>query len=259
MVKVGGHAFASLEVTSPVLADLADDVARVRASGTDVAIVHGGGPQIAELLERLGMPSTFHEGLRVTSAATMEVVAMALYLVNAKITAALNHAGLAAAGVSGVDAGLFTSASIGAPWDRAGAAPKVRTGLVEALWASATTPVVSSVALDDAGELLNLNADTAAGALAAAVGADRLVLLSDVDQVLSDPSDPASALGRIDRALANELIATGAVREGMRPKVAAALDALAGGARSVTLANGTRPHALRDVLAGVTPTTEVVA
>jgi acetylglutamate kinase len=259
VVKVGGHAFASLDASSPVLRDLAEDVSALRTAGTEVALVHGGGPQIADLLARLGMESQFVDGLRVTSPEAMEVVAMALSLVNLRITAALGHAGLAAVGVAGVDDHLFEAASLGEPWGRAGSTPTVRTRVLDALWAQGLTPVVSSVAPDATGDLLNVNADAAAGALAGAVGADQLVLLSDVDQVRADPEDPASALAHLDGARARAMIASGAIREGMRPKVHAALDALAGGARRVTLANGTRRHALREVLAGALAATEVVA
>lgn len=258
VVKLGGHALDSLEPRSPRLVELALDIAQLCAAGTDVALLHGGGPQISALLDGLGMKSQFHEGLRVTDAPTMAVVAMALGYVNLQLTAALNQAGLDCVGLSGADTTLLCASSLGEPWQRAGSAPKVRVDIVASLWQSGVTPVISPLAVDENGELLNCNADVAAGALAGALGADVLVLLSDVDQLRSDVTDESSGLATVVRLQIAELLATGQARNGMRPKMMAALDALDGGAQRILLANGTRPHALRDALAGHIPTTEVI-
>jgi acetylglutamate kinase len=258
VVKLGGHALHALNTRSPVLVDLAQDIAQLRAQGTDVVVVHGGGPQIAALLASVGLESRFHEGLRVTDRRTMSYTAMALGEVNLLITAALNQAGLASAGVSGADATMTCAASLGEPWERAGGVPKVRDDIVTTLWAAGLTPIVSPVAVDEFGDLLNCNADTVAGALAAALGAEVLVLLSDVDQLRSEPDDASTALSLVTAAQVREMLASQSARDGMRPKVNAALDALDGGAHRVLLANGTRRHALRDALARSIPTTEVV-
>lgn len=259
VVKLGGHALDSLAPDAPVLVALAEDVARLREEGVEVAVVHGGGPQIAALLDALGRESHFHDGLRVTDEETMEYVAMALGQVNVHLVAALAHAGLACAGLSGVDGGTLRSRALGAPWGRAGGVPRVSTTLLEALWGAGVTPVVSSIAADEDGALVNCNADTAAGALAGALDAAALVLLSDVDQLRADPEDPGTSLASVSATEVRALLASGAARDGMRPKMSAALDALAGGARRVTLANGTRPHALAATLAGEWATTEVLA
>jgi acetylglutamate kinase len=259
VVKLGGHALDSLSPRSPVLVDLAQDIGELRAQGTNVVVVHGGGPQIAALLASVGLESKFHEGLRITDSATMGYTAMALAQVNLLITAALNQAGLASIGISGVDTTMLCAVALGEPWDRAGDAPKVRDDIVTTLWSTGLTPVVSPVAVDERGELLNCNADTVAGALAGALGAEVLVLLSDVDQLRSDPEDEATALTSVTGAQVREMLARNAAREGMRPKVIAALDALGAGARRVLVANGTRPHALRDALARTIATTEVLA
>ena len=259
VVKIGGHALDELHARSPVLTDLAADLAALQQSGTHAALVHGGGPQIRELLERVGIESSFHQGLRVTSALSMGYVAMALSHVNLCITAALNKNGLSAVGLSGADATLLVATSLGDPWDRAGGEPRVQTDIITALWANGVTPVLSSIAIDEHGELLNVNADTAAGALAGALDADALVLLSDVDQLRAVPDDEATAMTHVTAAQVNDMIAAGTIREGMRPKMVAALDALGGGARRVIMANGTRPHALFGALNGSLPTTEVVA
>jgi acetylglutamate kinase len=256
VVKLGGHALDSLAPTSPVLVALASDVAQLRS---DAVLVHGGGPQIAALLDSVGRSSRFIEGLRVTDEATMDYVAMALAQVNTHLVAALGQSGLRCVGLSGVDGATLRAQAVGEPWGRIAATPKVDPDIVLALWARDFTPVVSPVAVDDDGGLLNCNADAAAGALAGALDAEVLVLLSDVDQLRRDPDDASSALARVGADDVREMLESGAAREGMKPKMTAALDALDAGARRVVLANGTRPHALRDALAGTIPTTEVLA
>ncbi len=258
VVKLGGHALDSLRPTAPVLVDLAHDITELKSRGIDVALVHGGGPQIADLLDTAGLASRFVNGLRITDTVTMMYVAMALQHVNLLITAALSHNGVSSVGIGGGDGSLFTSVSLGEPWLRAGATPTVRTELVSALWASGFSPVISPLAIDAEGELLNCNADTSAGALAGALDADLLVLLSDIDQLRADVDDPSSALAKVSVAEVEKLVETGAIKEGMRPKVAAALDALHAGAARIVIANGKRPHALRDALESHIPTTEVV-
>jgi acetylglutamate kinase len=258
VVKVGGHALDSLTPSSSVLRELAEDISHLMRAGTEVVLVHGGGPQIAELLASVGVESRFHEGLRITDAQTMEYVAMALGHVNILISAAMNHAGLASVGVSGADGSLLRSAALGEPWLRAGAVPVVHPEVITSLWANGFCPVVSSLAVDANGELVNCNADTAAGALAGSLDADALVLLSDIDQLRRDPEDASSSLAEATSREVADLIASGAAREGMRPKMQAALDALDAGARRVIMGNGTRPHALRSSLDASVPITEVV-
>jgi acetylglutamate kinase len=257
VVKLGGHALDTLGVRSRVLIALASDVVALQGEGTNVVIVHGGGPQIAALLDAVGLKSDFHEGLRVTNEMTMEYVAMALSLVNLHLVAALNQAGLACVGLSGADVSTFSATALGAPWGQVGASPKVDTGLIETLWGAGVTPVTSSLAVDEGGELVNCNADAAAGALAGALNAQSLVLLSDVDQLRSDPLDDRTSISSISDRDVRRLLEAGNAREGMRPKMLAALGALESGAQRVVLANGSRPHALRDALAGTIPTTEV--
>jgi acetylglutamate kinase len=233
VVKLGGHTLDSLAPNAQVLVDLANDVAALRSKGTEVVIVHGGGPQISQLLATVGVESRFHEGLRITDSTTMGYVAMALGQV-------------------------LHSTSLGTPWNRAGTAPKVQADLIETLWRDGFTVVLSPVALDADGELLNCNADTVAGAVAGAVGASSLVLLSDIDQLRAQLDDADSALASVTSAEVKAMIDSGAARDGMRPKMTAALDALDGGAYRIVMANGTRAHALRDALTNSIPTTEVV-
>ena len=259
VVKMGGHALDDLRPTSELLGALAEDLGALVGGGHEVLVVHGGGPQIADLLARVGLPSEFHEGLRITSGETMDYVAMALASVNLALVRALSHAGLTCVGVNGADAGLFTGRSLGAPWDRAATVAAVDPTVVELVWGARMVPVVSPVGVDDEGHLLNCNADIVAGALAGSLRAATLVLLSDVDQLRLDPDDPASVVTHVSASWVREMIQSGAARDGMRPKMTAALDALDAGAQRVVLANGRRAHALRDVFDESVPTTEVVA
>ncbi len=259
VVKIGGHALDTLEPSGELLVALAHDVAALNATGTNVVIVHGGGPQIQALLDAVGLPSRFVDGLRVTDDLTLTYVTMALAEVNLRLVAALNAAGLASVGLTGADGSALRAAALGEPWGQVAGVPTVDAELVRTSWAIGVTPVVSPIAVDDCGGLLNCNADTVAGALAAALNARALLLLSDIDQLRDDPLDEATALASVNASDVRKLLEAGAARDGMRPKLLAALDALEGGARRVLMANGTRLHAMRDALAGTIPTTEVVA
>ncbi len=254
VVKVGGHALDDLSPTSPIFTDLAEDVASLER----VVIVHGGGPQIADLLSRVQLESRFHEGLRVTDDATMEVVSMALSHVNTLVVAGLVRAGHRAAGVNGVSGNLLSSVVESQSLGRLAGRIRVQADLLVSLLDAGWTPVVSPVTRGEDGGLLNCNADAAAGALARALNADALVLLSDIDHVRSDPDDPSSVLTTLTRRELTDLLDSGTARDGMRPKLNAALEALDAGARRVVLANGTRPHALRGVLNHTIPSTEVL-
>lgn len=258
VVKVGGHALDSLEPDAPVLVALASDIATLRDEGSDVLVVHGGGPQIEALLSAVGLVGRFHDGLRVTDEVTMEYVAMALSQVNVHLVAALEHSGVTAVGLSGADHSMLRASALGGAWGRVGGSPTVDAEAVTVLWRSGATPVTSPLALDESGRLVNCNADAAAGALAGALDAQALVLLSDVDQLRGDPLDESTTLSRVRGADVRRLLEEGHVRDGMRPKMVAALEALENGAERVLVANGTRPHALRDVLAGTANSTEVV-
>lgn len=256
VVKLGGHALDRLDSGSPVLADLAADIAELGTRSERVVLVHGGGPQIAELLDRRGVPSTFVDGLRVTPDEVMGIVAEALMGVNTQLVASLNCCGLPSVGLSGFDGGLCRATPAGDPWGRVAVEPVVDAHVVRTLVREGFTPVISSVVADGSGGALNCNADALAGALAAAF-ASELILLSDVDQVRRDPDNADSAIATLTRRAAQELLSSGSARDGMRPKLTAALDALDGGAPRVRLANGRRRHALRDVLSGAVASTEV--
>jgi len=226
VVKVGGH-----ELDEPAFAaGLARAVADLRAGGRAVVVVHGGGRAIADLQARLGLEVRVVEGLRATDDAAMDVVEMVLSgLANKRLVAALGAAGLDALGLSGVDRALLRCRPYVHPagdLGRVGEVAAVRAEVLRALLADGVVPVVSPVALGEDGRSWNVNADAAAGAVAAALGAARLLLVSNVPGVRVG----GAVAARLDAAAVAEAIACGDIAGGMLPKVRAALDAVAAGA-----------------------------
>jgi acetylglutamate kinase len=248
VVKIGGNALESAVSQRDALAHLAKDICSLQQEGVSVVVVHGGGPAIAEALGERGLVSTFIDGLRVTDATALTVVNQALGGLTNQITASLVHAGCPAVGMSPVSAGTAKGVATSGPWGFVAENVVVDAHVLVALWREGYVPVLSSVVLSSDGELLNANADAVAGALAAAVGAETLVLLSDVAALRLDPDDPSSAVPSVSSAQVHELIASGAIRDGMLPKMRAALQAIDAGAQRVTLAHGGVPGALRAAL-----------
>jgi acetylglutamate kinase len=260
VIKYGGHA-----MTDTVLqAGFAQDVVFLRYAGLRPVVVHGGGPQITEQLERSGLTSTFQAGLRVTTPEAMDVVRMVLTgRVNRDVVGLINQHGPFAVGMSGEDANLFTARRKpaivdGEPVDigLVGEIASVNTGAVRALLADGRIPVVSSVAVGEGGAVYNVNADTAAGALAVALGAAKLVMLTDVAGLYTDwPAGPAAAPdGEPGQAAAGEVIDELGAAElaallpslsaGMIPKMAACLAAVRGGVPQAHVLDGRLPHAV---------------
>lgn len=232
VVKLGGTTLADNE---PVLAEVAAATSRRR-----LLLVHGGGRRLTEWLERLGIESRFEDGLRVTDDAALEA-ALAVYggLVNGELVATLNRLGVAAVGLTGIDGGLLVAQRD----ERLGRVARVvgaRPAPIWALVAGGLVPVVAPLALDEGGAICNVNADEVAAGLAAALDA-RLVLLTDTDGVLDGAG---RRLAELDELAAEQLIADGAVRDGMLPKVRGALAALRGGAPEVVIADGRAERAL---------------
>ena len=239
VVKLGGSTVAGQEA---VLAETAA-LARHRP----VVVVHGGGVQVTDWLERLGVPTRFEDGLRITDEAAIEVVAAVLRgAVNTALVAALRRHGADAVGLSGVDGGLLVAER--APGKGLVATViDVRRTLLDALLVDGHVPVVAPLALDETGIVCNVNADDAAAGLARGLGAERLVLLTDTDGVLGPDG---SRLATIDAAEAEALIGDGTIGRGMSPKVRSALRAVTGGgAGSVVIADGSAPRALTRALA----------
>lgn len=238
VVKYGGAAMAAADLR----AAFAQDVVLLKLCGLNPVVVHGGGPEITALLDRLGVPTAWKDGLRITDAATMEVAKMVLVgKVNAELVALFAAHGARAVGLSGDDGGLVVARPAGDPeLGQVGEVEAVRTELLTSLAGAGYVPVVASVALDEAGASYNLNADTVAAAIAVALRADKVVFLTDVPGLLADPADPAS---RVSEATADDLAAL-PVSGGMVPKVRACRDALAGGVGAAHILDGRQPHVL---------------
>lgn len=257
VVKYGGAALAA--GGDGVLAAVAD----LRREGRRVVLVHGGGPELSAFLRRLGKESRFVDGLRVTDAETAEVAEMVLAgRVNKGLVAALQGLGVRAVGICGKDGGLFRARPYrpgGRDLGLVGEVAAVDPSLVEHLLAGDWLPVVASVAPGERGETYNVNADSAAAALAGALRAESFVLLTDVPGLLRDPEDPSSVLAELEAGEAEALVAAGAVSGGMIPKVQACLAALAAGTRSAWIADGRDGAALLALARGRPAGTRIVA
>ena len=237
VVKLGGTTMSQDDAAVAGISDV------VRSHS--LVVVHGGGRTLTEWLEKTGVQSEFVNGLRATDDAALDVALAVLGgLVNGELVAALRAAGVDAVGVTGIDGGLLRARrrhELG----RVGGVTSVRTEFVDALLSAGFVPVVAPLALDEDGEPCNVNADEAASALAAALGA-RLVLLTDTDGVLDADG---SRIAEIDRAQASDLAERGVIATGMLPKVTGAVEALDNGAVDVVIADGRAPRALERALA----------
>lgn len=248
VVKYGGNAM----VDDALKTAFAQDIAFLRYAGLRPVVVHGGGPQIKQMLGRLGLTSEFRGGLRVTTPEVMDVVRMVLTgQVGRELVGLLNTHGALAVGMSGEDAGLFGARRKGLVLDGeevdlglVGEVEEVDPAAVMDILDAGRIPVVSTVApdLDTEGQVLNVNADTAASALAVALGASKLVVLTDVEGVYGDWPDRSSLLSSLRLSAARELLAR--VDEGMIPKLEACIRAVEGGVPQAHVIDGRVPHTL---------------
>jgi acetylglutamate kinase len=239
VVKYGGHAM----VDTDLAARFAEDIVLLQAVGIRAVVVHGGGPQIGELMARLGKEPEFRDGLRVTDAETLDIARMVLVgKVNRDIVSSINLHAPIAVGLSGEDAGLITATVREGDLGFVGDVASVNPAIVERLLAENLIPVVSTIGADLAGQAYNINADTVAGAIAAALGAEKVIYLTDVAGLLRDVEDPDSLITRISAPSLDALIQDGALTGGMIPKIEACLAALEGGVGSAHLLDGRVPH-----------------
>jgi acetylglutamate kinase len=241
VVKYGGNAMIDPGLGRAV----ADDVVLLRAVGLKPVVVHGGGPQISELMARLGKEPEFRDGLRVTDAETVDIARMVLVgKVNRDIVAAINVHGPLAVGLSGEDAGLILASARAPELGYVGDVRAVNPTILERLLAEDLIPVVSTIGSDPSGQAYNINADTVAGALAEALGAEKAVFLTDVAGLLHDVADPASLISHVTTAELQAMIDGGRLTGGMIPKIAAALHAVQNGVASAHLLDGRVAHVL---------------
>ena len=237
VIKLGGHAMGSDEA----MAIFARDVVLMQQVGANPVIVHGGGPMINAMLDRLNIHSKFVGGKRVTDAATMEVVEMVLSgLVNKRIVQAIGAQGGRAVGLSGKDAQLITCTQTNPELGFVGTPSVIDATILEDLFNSNTIPVIAPLGAGENGETFNINGDTAAGAIAGALKADRLLLLTDVAGVKNADGE---VLTEMTAAQIRELTADGTIAGGMIPKTETALDAIDKGVRAVVILDGRAPNA----------------
>lgn len=244
VVKYGGNALAGAS-EQDALSLFAEDIVLMHTVGIRPVVVHGGGPQISGMLDRLGIETGFVNGLRVTDGPTLDVVRMVLNGdVNPRIVGAVNMHGNIAVGLSGEDGRMIMAERRDPALGLVGDVARVRPGLLQGLMDDGFVPVVSTLGVDASGQPLNINADTAAGAIAEAVGAEKVIYLTDVAGLRRDVSDPASLVQRATVAEAEALIADGTVAGGMIPKVESCIQAVRGGVKSAHILDGRVPHAL---------------
>ena len=246
VVKYGGHAMSNDDLK----ADFAADIAFLRLAGLKPVVVHGGGPQISHMLDRLGIASEFRGGLRVTTPEAMDVVRMVLMgQVNREVVNLINSHGPLAVGLSGEDAGLFTATpthmqvdgedvDLGLVGDVVSVHPAAVLDIIDA----GRVPVIATVAPGPDGQVYNVNADTAAAALAVALGARRLVMLTDVPGLFADWPASTQLLAEISATRLAGMLP--GLSEGMRPKMEACLQAVRQGVHKATVLDGRVPHAL---------------
>jgi acetylglutamate kinase len=240
VIKYGGAAM----LDEGLRAAFATDVVLLKYVGLNPVIVHGGGPEITRYMERLGLEVRFHEGLRVSDAETVEVAKMVLVgKLNSEIVQRLNRAGQAAVGLAGEDGTLF-EVTPAANADKVGFVGSIERVDVDVLnhIAADYIPVIASSASDRSGQSYNVNADEAAGKVAAALGAHKAIFLTDVEGWLADPGEESSLISRASVAEVSEQLA--GIDGGMRPKLQACVDAIRGGAQSAHIIDGRIPHSL---------------
>ncbi|MEQ9257559.1 MAG: acetylglutamate kinase [Roseovarius sp.] len=238
VIKLGGHAMGSDEA----MESFARDVVLMRQVGVNPVIVHGGGPMINEMLEKLAIKSEFVRGKRVTDEATMDVVEMVLSgRVNKRIVQAINRQGGKAVGLSGKDANLIICEPSDPELGLVGEPAEVDPSILRTLFGDDTIPVIAPLGAGRGGETFNINGDTVAGAIAGALKADRLLLLTDVEGV---KDEAGRVLTELTSTQIHELTAAGVIAGGMIPKTETALMAIEGGVRAVVIIDGRAPNAV---------------
>jgi acetylglutamate kinase len=244
VVKFGGNAIAGTS-DHDALSLFAEDIVLMHTVGIRPVVVHGGGPQINEMLTRLNIESSFANGLRVTDAATMEVVQMVLNgQVNPQIVSAINTHGNVAVGLSGEDGRTLQCVPRDPALGFVGDIERVRTHVIDGLLADGLVPVLSTVGVDVNGQPYNVNADTAAGAIAEALSAEKIIYLTDIAGLRKDIDDASSLIQRISVTDLGELIADGTISGGMIPKIESCMQAVKGGVKSAHILDGRIAHVL---------------
>ncbi|MGD9495157.1 MAG: acetylglutamate kinase [Armatimonadota bacterium] len=245
VVKYGGAAMTDEQLKRSVCTD----VALLHYVGLWPVVVHGGGPKISEMMTRLGLQPRFVQGLRVTDDATMEIAEMVLVgSIGQDLAAHIQAAGVSAVAISGRDGCTLGACRMTGPGGtdlgHVGQVTDIRPDLIHDLLAAGHIPVLSPIGMGEDGRPLNINADLVAGRLAVALGARKLVTLSDVPGLLRDRDDPATLISELTLSEAREMLGSGAVSSGMIPKLQSCIEAVEGGVERAHMIDGSRPHSL---------------
>ena len=241
VVKFGGNAMESDELAD----QFAQDIVLMHSVGIKPVVVHGGGPQIGDLVERLGLSTEFKDGQRVTDKETLEIAQMVLIgKVNTDIVSSINVHSPIAVGLSGGDSNLIEATQRDSSLGYVGDVVKINPTILECLMEENLIPVISTIGTDSKGQAYNINSDTVAAALAGSLKAERLLYLTDVEGLLEDVSDPTSKISKIGISSLNDLISKGTVKSGMIPKAQACIDAITEGVASAHMVDGRIPHVL---------------
>mgnify|MGYP003299647194 FL=1 len=241
VIKYGGNAMISEDLKMQVM----EDIVLLSLIGVKPVLVHGGGPEISEMLKRVGKESVFVDGLRVTDKETAEIVQMVLAgKINKHLVNLLGEFGGSAIGISGIDAHLIEAEVKDERLGFVGEITKVNVQPIIDLLEKDYIPVVSTVGCDNEGNAYNINADTAASFIAGALKAERLITMTDIPGILRDVNDPDSLIKKVNTEEARQLFADGVISGGMIPKVQCCIDAIEMGVNKVTILDGRVPHAV---------------
>ncbi|MBQ9241431.1 MAG: acetylglutamate kinase [Duodenibacillus sp.] len=241
VVKYGGNAMINETLKQQVM----EDIVLLRLIGVKVVLVHGGGPEISDMMARLGKKAEFVDGLRVTDKETVDIVQMILAgKINKTLVGLLGAKGGRAIGLSGIDDGLIEAKCKDPRLGYVGEVTRVRPAIVMDLLERGYIPVVSTVACGLNGETFNINGDTAAASLAGALRAERLLMMTDIAGILRDPKDPSTLIPEISVSEASKLFHEGVISGGMIPKVECCIKAIRDGVRKVTILDGRIPHSI---------------
>jgi len=241
VIKYGGNAMVNEQLKQQVM----EDIALLWLVGVKVVLIHGGGPEISQTMEKLGKQAVFVDGLRVTDKETIDIVQMVLAgKVNKSLVNLLQVKGGHAIGLSGIDGGVIEAEMKNEALGFVGRITKIRTQPITDLLEKNYIPVISTVASDRKGNVYNINGDTAAAHIAGALGAERLIMMTDIAGILRDKDDPSTLIPHITVKEARELYNEGVISGGMIPKVECCVEALEHGVENVVIMDGRIPHSI---------------
>ena len=241
LIKYGGNAMINEQLKQQVM----EDIVLLWLIGVKVVLVHGGGPEISETMKKLGKQAVFLDGLRVTDKETVDIVQMVLAgKINKTLVNLVQMKGGHAIGISGIDGGVIEAKMKNEALGYVGEITKVRTQPITDLLEKNYIPVVSTVASDRQGNTYNINGDTAAAFLAGALGAERLIMMTDIAGILMDKDDPSTLIGNITVSEARKLYENNVISGGMIPKVDCCIEALEHGVNNVVIMDGRIPHSI---------------